>query len=95
MSEERKQHITLQLDAHRMALNVDASKEGIYREAAKFLNRRYEYYLHRMPSASTEQLWVYVALETACSLHSDARDKALEPIEQQLAALNRLIEEQI
>ena len=95
MSEERKQHISLQLDAHKIALNVDAAKEGIYREAAKYLNRRYEYYLHRMPQASSELLWVYVALEAGCSLHSDARDKALEPIEKQLQSLNRLIEEQI
>jgi hypothetical protein len=95
MSEERKQHITLQLDAHKMSLNVDASKEGIYREAAKTLNSRYEFYLHRMPQASSELLWVYVALETAIALRSDARDKALEPIEKRLQSLNQLLEEKI
>lgn len=95
MSSENKQHISLQLDAHKLSLNVDATKEGIYREAAKLLNSRYEFYLHRMPQASSELLWVYVALETAIALRSDARDKALEPIAQRLQALNQLLEEQI
>ena len=31
---ERKQHITLQLDAHHISLNVQADKEHLYRKAA-------------------------------------------------------------
>jgi hypothetical protein len=48
-----------------------------------------------MPQSSSELLWVYVALETAIALRSDARDKALEPIAQRLQSLNQLLEEQI
>lgn len=95
MSEERTQHITLQLDAHKLGLNVPLSKEGIYRDAAKLLNKRYEFYLHRMPNTSAEKLWVYVALETACSLKSDEREKSIEPVMEQLTELNRLIEQQL
>ncbi len=95
MSQESKQRISLQLEAHKLSLQVDASKEGVYREAAKLLNSRYEFYLHRMPQSSSELLWVYVALETAIALRSDVRDKALEPIAQRLQSLNQLLEEQI
>lgn len=95
MSDERTLHISLQLDAHKLALNVPMSQEGIYRDAAKMLNRRYEFYLHRMPNTSAEKLWVYVALETACALKSDARAKSIEPVVEQIDALNQLIEQQL
>ena len=35
MTEQRKQHITLQLDAHHISLNVPADKEHLYRKAAE------------------------------------------------------------
>ena len=43
MTEERKQHITLQLDAHNISLNVPMSKEHLYRKAAEKINQRYKY----------------------------------------------------
>ena len=33
---ERKQHITLQLDAHHISLNVPADKEGVLAERVQF-----------------------------------------------------------
>ena len=88
-----KQHITLQLDAHRVPLEVDRDKESIYRDAALTLNRRFMTYQRLMPQASAEQLWMYVALESAVNLHSDARDKALQPIDKHIQQLNAQIEE--
>ena len=41
---ERKQHITLQLDAHHISLNVQADKEHLYRKAAEVINERYRHY---------------------------------------------------
>ena len=72
MTEDRKQHITLQLDAHHISLNVPASKEAVYRAAGETLNKRYRYYQHKMPTRSAEQVWVYVALEMAVNLNANA-----------------------
>lgn len=85
------QRITLQIGAHNIVLEVPRTDERSYREATKLLNRRYLDYARRMPKASAEQVWVYVALEMAVNLRSDAREKSLEPIDEQLAALNQRI----
>lgn len=88
---EDTQHITLQLDAHRVPMNVLREKEPIYREAAALLNKRYQHYVKAMPRASAEELWVYVALEQAVNLCNDARMKKIEPVENKLDELNRKI----
>lgn len=90
-----KQHITLVLDAHRVPLDIERDSEPIYREAGAMLNRRYQFYQRRMPQASAEQLWVYVALESAVNLQSDARQKNLEPILKKIEDLNLAIEEKL
>lgn len=86
-----KQHINLHLDAHTVGLDVPREAEPNYRKAAELLNRRYQYYLKLRPNASAEQLWMYTALEVAVALQSDAREKSLVPIEQELKELNQLI----
>ena len=48
MSEQRIQHITLQLDAHRISLNIPADKEVLYRNAAEMLNQRYRNYQRKI-----------------------------------------------
>lgn len=89
--ESRKQHITLQLSAHTLTLNVPSEQEQAYREAAVLLNQRYVYYQQHIPKASVEQLWVYVALEMAVNLCTDARDKSIRPIEEKLKNINELL----
>lgn len=91
MSTEDKQRINLYLDAHHVTLEIDRDKEPFYRQAASLLNRRYQRYLKSRPSASVEQLWVYVALDVAVNLCSDAREKDLEPVAEQLSKLNQQI----
>lgn len=90
-----KQHITLHLDAHTVGLDVPREAEPNYREAAKLLNRRFQYYLKLRPNASAEQLWMYTALEVAVALQSDAREKSLVPVEKELKELNELIKEKL
>ena len=53
MDESRKQHITLQLDAHHISLNVLADKEVLYRNAAEQINNRYRHYRRRDAGVST------------------------------------------
>jgi len=86
-----KQHITLQLDAHHVSMNIPREQEPAYREAAELLNKRFQHYLHMLPNATAEQLWLYTALEMAVSLRSDAREKSLEPVEKALKELNEQI----
>ncbi|MCR5050031.1 MAG: cell division protein ZapA [Paludibacteraceae bacterium] len=86
-----KQHINLRLDAHNVGLDIPREHEENYRKAAELLNRRYQYYLKLLPHASSEQLWMYTALEMAVSLQSDAREKSLAPVEKEIKALNELI----
>lgn len=87
--------VNLTLGVHRIALEVEQSQESIYRAAGKMLNERLEYYRRTQPQASMEQLWMYVALESAVNLHSDVRDKSLQPVLDKVNELNKLIEEQL
>jgi hypothetical protein len=89
--EPRKQHITLQLDAHHISLNVQADKEHLYRKAAEMINERYRHYQKIAPNKSAEQLWVYVALDMAVNLHADAHAHRLQPIDEKIQELNKII----
>ena len=91
MDESRKQHITLQLDAHHISLNVLADKEVLYRNAAEQINNRYRHYRKLLPNQSAEQIWVYVALEMAVNLQADAHAHRMQPIEEKVQELNQLI----
>lgn len=91
MEEVRKQHITLQLDAHHISLNVLADKEVLYRNAAEQINERYRHYRKMLPNQSAEQIWVYVALEMAVNLQADAHAHRLQPIDEKIQELNQLI----
>ena len=91
MAEVRKQHITLQLDAHHISLNVLADKEVLYRNAAEQINERYRHYRKMLPNQSAEQIWVYVALEMAVNLQADAHAHRLQPIDEKIQELNQLI----
>lgn len=88
---QRKQHITLQLDAHHLSLNVLPDKEHLYRKAAEIINERYKHYQKLAPNRSAEQLWVYVALDMAVNLSADAHANRLQPIDEKLQELNKLI----
>ena len=89
--ENRKQHITLQLDAHHISLNVQADKEALYRNAAERINERYRHYRKLLPNQSAEQIWVYVALEMAVNLQADAHAHRLQPPEEKIQEINQLI----
>ena len=91
MNEIRKQHITLQLDAHHISLNVVADKEPLYRNAAEQINERYRHYRKLLPSHSAEQIWVYVALEMAVNLQADAPAHRLQPIDEKIQELNQIL----
>ena len=91
MSEPRKQHITLQLYAHHISLNVQADRESLYRNAGEMINERYRHYRRLYPNQSAEQLWVYVALDMAVNLHADAHAHRLQPIHEKVQELNQLI----
>ncbi|MBQ9522831.1 MAG: cell division protein ZapA [Paludibacteraceae bacterium] len=86
-----KQSISLQLDARKIRLQVSRDKEAYYREAAIMLNERYRDFQKRMPKASVEELWMYVALQIAVNLHADAHSKALKPIEKKISELDQQI----
>ena len=89
--EQRKQHITLQLDAHHISLNVQADKEHLYRKAAEMTNERYKHYQKMAPNKSAEQLWVYVALDMAVNLQADAHAHRLQPVDEKIQELNKII----
>lgn len=91
MTESRKQHITLQLDAHHISLNVPADKEHLYRKAAEWINERHRHYQKIAPNRSAEQLWVYVALDMAVNLSADAHANSLKPINEKIQELNNII----
>lgn len=92
---EKTLHINLHLGAHTIALNVQADQEAFYRQAQVTLNKAYDQFRKTQPKASVEQLWMYVALQVAVNLHSDVRAKSLEPVDEKIQELNKLILEQL
>lgn len=95
MTEPRKQHITLQLDAHHISINVLAHQEHLYRDAAKILNEKYRHYQRKMQTSSAEQLWVYVALDMAVNLCAESHAQRLQPIDEKVQELNQIILQQL
>ena len=95
MSELRKQHITLQLDSHHISINVLAHQEHLYRDAAKILNEKYRHYQKKMQTSSAEQLWVYVALDMAVNLCAETHAQRLQPVDEKLQELNKIILQQL
>lgn len=95
MSEQRKQHITLQLDSHHISINVLAHQEHLYRDAAKILNEKYRHYQKKMQTSSAEQLWVYVALDMAVNLCAETHAQRLQPIDEKVQELNKIILQQL
>ena len=82
------------MDVHTIPLEVEAEKEEHYRKAALILNERFVIFRKRMPLAtSPEKIWLYIALECCVNLMSDRRDKALEPIYENIEKLNTIIED--
>ncbi|MCQ2311197.1 MAG: cell division protein ZapA [Paludibacteraceae bacterium] len=90
-----KQHITLTLDTHRIALDVEREEEPFYRKAQELLNEQYTKYQRRLPSASSEQIWMYVALQVGVNIFASTRDKDLEPYLKAIKTLNREIENKL
>jgi cell division protein ZapA (FtsZ GTPase activity inhibitor) len=95
MTEQRKQHITLQLDSHHISINVLAHQEHLYRDAAKILNEKYRHYQKKMQTSSAEQLWVYVALDMAVNLCAESHAQRLQPIDEKVQELNKIILQQL
>ena len=95
MTEQRKQHITLQLDSHHISINVLAHQEHLYRDAAKILNEKYRHYQRKMQTSSAEQLWVYVALDMAVNLCAESHAQRLQPIGEKVQELNKIILQQL
>ena len=95
MIEQRKQHITLQLDSHHISINVLAHQEHLYRDAAKILNEKYRHYQKKMQTSSAEQLWVYVALDMAVNLCAETHAQRLQPVDEKVQELNKIILQQL
>ena len=84
-------NITLQIGDHTMRFPVAWNEEKYYREAAAHLNKRFQYYSSGMKSKSAEQIWVYVALETAVNLQRENARYDLQPVEERINAINQTI----
>jgi len=90
--DEKKLHINLEIGTQKVSLNVTPADELVYRNAAKVLNDKFSTYAKRFPQLSLERLWIYVAFDIAVNLHSDARNKDLEPYIQAIQNINTRIE---
>lgn len=75
--------------------NIPSEQEQFYRRAAAQLSARFTYYQRSMPNESVEVVWMYVALEAAVNLHSDKREKDLQPLLRIVEQLNENIEKQL
>ena len=93
--EQRKQHITLRLDAHNISINVPANQEHLYRKAANIINEKYRTYQKKMQTSSAEQLWVYVALDVAVNFCTDAYANRITPIDEKIQEINNKILQQL
>ena len=91
-----KQNITLNIDVHKVTLEVPREDEEVYRKAAVLINRKFREYRQIVrKETSAERTWVYVALHVAVELLSDVRDKDLEPVLKKMEHLNSIITEHL
>ena len=67
----------------------------MYRDAAKILNEKYRHYQKKMQTSSAEQLWVYVALDMAVNLCAESHAQRLQPIDEKVQELNKIILQQL
>ena len=95
MSEQKKININLQLDAHHVSLRVPMDKEVLYRNAGEMINERYRYYCQLLPNQSAEKIWVYVALDMAVNLCAESHAQRLQPIDEKVQELNKIILQQL
>ena len=84
-------NIKLQLGDHPMRFVVPWNEEVYYRNAADFLNKRFQNYSNKNKGKSAEQIWVYVALEAAMNLKRQEARYDLEPVVERMAKLNQSI----
>jgi hypothetical protein len=83
------------LDSHHISINVLANQEHLYRDAAKILNEKDRHYQKKMQTSSAEQLWVYVALDMAVNLCAESHAQRLQPIDEKVQELNKIILQQL
>ena len=95
MFEQKKININLQLDAHHVSLRVPMDKEVLYRNAGEMINERYRYYCQLLPNQSAEKIWVYVALDMAVNLCAESHAQRLQPIDEKVQELNKIILQQL
>lgn len=96
MNTDNTRHINLRLEGLQpFSLNVQPEQEQTYRLATDLVNRRYKLYQQKYRNENADRLWARVAIEVAYALHSDARSKALKPIEDKLQELNQQIMKQL
>ena len=84
-------NITLQLGDHTMRFPVAWNEEKYYRDAAAHLNQRFQYYSSGMKNKSAEQIWVYVALESAVNLQRENARYDIEPVKNRINTINQTI----
>jgi len=85
----------LTLDTHRIALDVERDEEPFYRKAQELLNTEYSKYHRNLPSSTSEQIWMYVALHVAVNLFANTREHDLEPYLKAIKTINREIENKL
>ncbi|MCM1035648.1 MAG: cell division protein ZapA [Paludibacter sp.] len=88
MDNKDQQRITLHIDCHTIALNVNRKEEPFYRLAAERVNAIYKRYMELYPHFTADKLWAHVALEIAVDLQRDVRDKDLQPVLKKIGELN-------
>ena len=84
-------NIKLQLGDHPMRFVVPWNEEVYYRNAAEFLNKRFQNYSNKNRGKSAEQIWVYVALEAAMNLERQAARYDMEPVMERINNMNKSI----
>ena len=96
MNTDNTRHINLRLEGlQAFSLDVQPEQEPVYRLAADLVNRRFALYQKKYRNESPDRLWARVSIEVAYALYSDARSKALKPVEEQIQELNQQIINQL
>ena len=96
MNTDNTRHINLRLEGLQpFSLNVQPEQEQTYRLATELVNKRYALYQQKYRNDTPDRLWARVSIEVAYALYSDARSKALKPIEYKLQDMNQQIMNQL
>ncbi|MBB3188009.1 cell division protein ZapA [Microbacter margulisiae] len=91
--EEATFQITVQVAGYRFPLNIKRDEEILYRDAAKALKEKLDFYQHRHPGLPYETILILAAYHFAVTSEREKYQEDVDPIVEKLKLLDKALEQ--